>query len=262
MKNLRHGVLAAFCLCLLPSAASAALIASVEVAYELIPDGRTRYEYTLSNAPDSEFPLDLFLLDVGENVAIELETPFGWFADFAPDEQTFEILYQAEGSAALAPGESAKFIMLSAAFPDVLPYFVANLAQSSEEGGYVFDFTFAPTHAYPLRPGDTNSDGVVDVTDLNNVRNNFAKSGNPVLGDTDPFDGTVGLYDLNQVYNNYGRTYDQAMVPEPATAALALAFAVALVGLQISNVGIRMSKDVRMTNDPANGIIQTTPFVI
>jgi hypothetical protein len=230
MKYLRHGVLAALCSCWLHQGASAALIASVEVAYELVPDGRTRYEYTLSNATESSLSLDLFLLDVGEHVAIEFETPSGWFVDFAPDEQTFEILYQAEGNAALAPGESATFILLSPAFPDELPYFIANLVQSSEEGGYIFDFTMAPVRPYALRPGDTNADGVVDITDLNNVRNNLAASGNPVLGDTDPFDGTVGLYDLNQVYNNFGRNYNPTAVPEPATAGLVLAFAVVMAG--------------------------------
>jgi hypothetical protein len=229
MKYLRHGVLTALCLSLLNCAASAALIATVEVDFELIPDGRTRYEYTLSNAADSQFPLDLFLLDVGENVTVEFETPDGWLLDFAPAEQTYEVLYQALDGSELAPGESATFVMLSAASPDALPYFIANLALSSEEVGYVFGSTLAPVHAYALRPGDTNSDGVVDVKDLNNVRNNFAKSGNPILGDTDPYDGTVGLYDLNQVYNNFGRTY-ATPVPEPATAALALAFALAMAG--------------------------------
>ncbi len=229
MKHLRHGVLAALCFCLANSAASAALIATIEVGYELHPDGRTRYEYTLSNAAESEFPLDIFLLDVGENVSIEFETPEGWFMDFAPAEQTYEVLYQAFDGFALAPGDSATFVMLSAAFPDVLPYFIANLAQSSEEGGYIFDFTLAPVRPYPLRPGDTNADGVVDIKDLNNVRNNFANSGNPILGDTDPFDGTVGLYDLNQVRNNFGRTYAQP-VPEPSTAVLVLAFTIAMAG--------------------------------
>jgi hypothetical protein len=39
------------------------------------------------------------------------------------------------------------------------------------------------------QPGDTNDDGLVDLVDLNNVRNNFGASGQPVLGDTAPFDG-------------------------------------------------------------------------
>ena len=50
--------------------------------------------------------------------------------------------------------------------------------------------------------GDTNSDGGVDIVDLNNVRNNF---GSPGLGDTNG-DGTVDIVDLNNVRNNFGAT--------------------------------------------------------
>ncbi len=48
--------------------------------------------------------------------------------------------------------------------------------------------------------GDTNGDGLVDLVDLNNVRNNFGGVG---LGDTDG-NGTVDLDDLNAVRNNFG----------------------------------------------------------
>jgi hypothetical protein len=48
--------------------------------------------------------------------------------------------------------------------------------------------------------GDTNGDGVVDLTDLNNVRNNFGGAG---VGDTNG-DGIVDLVDLNAVRNNFG----------------------------------------------------------
>jgi CubicO group peptidase (beta-lactamase class C family) len=54
-------------------------------------------------------------------------------------------------------------------------------------------------------PGDTNDDGVVDLTDLNNVRNNFGATGEGVLGDTNG-DGIVDLTDLNNVRNNFGAT--------------------------------------------------------
>jgi hypothetical protein len=63
--------------------------------------------------------------------------------------------------------------------------------------------------------GDTNNDGVVDLVDLNNVRNNFGGEG---LGDTDN-DGDVDLSDLNAVRNNFGAVGANA-VPEPATLAL------------------------------------------
>jgi len=48
--------------------------------------------------------------------------------------------------------------------------------------------------------GDTDSNGTVDVTDLNNVRNNFGGLG---LGDADG-DGDVDVSDLNAVRNNFG----------------------------------------------------------
>jgi len=56
----------------------------------------------------------------------------------------------------------------------------------------------------PDQPGDTDGDGDVDITDLNNVRNNFGSQGNPVVGDTSPFDGDVNITDLNNVRNNFG----------------------------------------------------------
>jgi hypothetical protein len=69
----------------------------------------------------------------------------------------------------------------------------------------------------PNVPGDTNADGVVDLTDLNNVRNNFGGSG---LGDTNG-DGSIDLEDLNAVRNNFGATASPSAVPEPASFALA-----------------------------------------
>jgi len=67
-------------------------------------------------------------------------------------------------------------------------------------------------------PGDTNFDCVVDLDDLNNVRNHFGAAGNPVLGDANS-DGRVDIDDLNEVRNNFGA---MPAVPEPATALLAL----------------------------------------
>jgi len=50
--------------------------------------------------------------------------------------------------------------------------------------------------------GDTDSDGDVDLDDLNAVRNNFGAA-DPPAGDTDN-DGDVDLDDLNAVRNNFG----------------------------------------------------------
>jgi hypothetical protein len=67
-----------------------------------------------------------------------------------------------------------------------------------------------------LAPGDTNGDGLVDLTDLNNVRNHFGGTG---LGDTNA-DGVVDLEDLNAVRNNFGATASSAAVPEPGAGLL------------------------------------------
>jgi hypothetical protein len=67
-----------------------------------------------------------------------------------------------------------------------------------------------------LLPGDTNFDHVVDLSDLNNVRNNF---GGNWLGDTLPFDGVVDLGDMNAVRNNFG-SMGSTIIPEPASFAL------------------------------------------
>ncbi len=101
-------------------------------------------------------------------------------------------------------------------FPDQTfgePFFGPNL---------LFRTTSAP------QPGDTNSDGRVDLEDLNNVRNSFGQAGDPVLGDTPPFDGQVNLDDLNAVRNNFGTVQANA-VPEPNAGLLAALFAAVLL---------------------------------
>ncbi|MDZ4783830.1 MAG: PEP-CTERM sorting domain-containing protein [Planctomycetia bacterium] len=65
--------------------------------------------------------------------------------------------------------------------------------------------------------GDTDTDGDVDITDLNNVRNNFSGTG---LGDTDG-DNDVDITDLNNVRNNFGAGPGANAVPEPGSMALA-----------------------------------------
>lgn len=79
--------------------------------------------------------------------------------------------------------------------------------------------------AIPATPGDTNGDGAVDLTDLNNVRNNFGGQG---LGDTDA-DGDIDLTDLNNVRNGFGASSSVA-VPEPSSGVFALA-AIAIIGI-------------------------------
>lgn len=79
-------------------------------------------------------------------------------------------------------------------------------------------------------PGDTNNDGVVDLADLNEVRNRFGRPMYGIdlqLGDTLPFDGQVDLNDLNVVRNSFGATLKP--VPEPATGLLLAAAITCLI---------------------------------
>jgi len=65
--------------------------------------------------------------------------------------------------------------------------------------------------------GDTNGDGLVNIDDLNNVRNNFGATGaadGSLAGDAFPFDGLVNIDDLNAVRNDFGA--GTAVVPEPS----------------------------------------------
>lgn len=79
--------------------------------------------------------------------------------------------------------------------------------------------------------GDSNLDGVVDLTDLNVIRNNFgAVLPKEMAGDTLPYDGVVDLEDLNRVRNNFGSSMQP--VPEPATVQLLGLFALAGIPLR------------------------------
>jgi len=70
--------------------------------------------------------------------------------------------------------------------------------------------------------GDTTPcDDVVNIDDLNGVRNNFGTGDGSditgIPGDTVPFDGFVNIDDLNGVRNNFGAMADPLAVPEPGT---------------------------------------------
>jgi PEP-CTERM motif len=81
------------------------------------------------------------------------------------------------------------------------------------------NFAFNITSTSPL-PGDTNNDGVVDLRDLNDVKDYFGTDGS-LGGDADA-NGVVNLTDLNLVKNNFGNTAFgfSTAVPEPASAML------------------------------------------
>jgi Aspartyl protease len=96
----------------------------------------------------------------------------------------------------------------------------------------IFDFTaddwsmrldVNPAFYNVVLPGDTNADGVVNLTDLNNVKDYFGTDGS--LGGATNADGVVNLTDLNDVKNNFGQSLPSAglnAVPEPASLLLCL----------------------------------------
>jgi hypothetical protein len=98
------------------------------------------------------------------------------------------------------------------------------------ESDYIWDLTQLYTSGevtlLSVLMGDTNADGVVDLADLNNVRNHFGSDG---PGDTNS-DGIVDLKDLNAVRNNFGATAGEAAVPEPS-AVLLLSLGALAIGI-------------------------------
>ena len=73
--------------------------------------------------------------------------------------------------------------------------------------------------------GDVNGDALIDLVDLNAVRNQFGEPGTADLNG----DGLVGLADLNEVRNSFAGQ-DAVPVPEPPAGLLALA-ALAMIAL-------------------------------
>ncbi len=69
-------------------------------------------------------------------------------------------------------------------------------------------------------PGDTNGDRIVDLADLNAVRNHFGEAGESVPGDTYPFDGIVDLADVNAVRDHFGSARGARSTPEPSSLCL------------------------------------------
>lgn len=92
-----------------------------------------------------------------------------------------------------------------------------------------------------LIPGDTNSDGVVDLSDLNNVLNHFGDSGPGLVGDINA-DGAVDLSDLNDVLNHFGDAAAPtglSVVPEPG--------AVGLLGVAAAGLVLRRRQGVNVS---------------
>lgn len=93
--------------------------------------------------------------------------------------------------------------------PDTEADYVVYLTVTDDDGGVGTRSTTVRVPGGDVIPvaGDTNGDGVVDLIDLNNVRNNFGGTG---TGDTND-DGIVDLVDLNAVRNNFGASGSPAI---------------------------------------------------
>jgi len=98
--------------------------------------------------------------------------------------------------------------------------------------------------------GDSNLDGVVDIEDLNRVRNHFGAyyfHSDAPHGDTLPYDGVVNIEDLNRVRNNFGASIIAQSVPEPTTLTLT---ALATLGLACIAASRRCWRTLRFAQSP------------
>jgi hypothetical protein len=95
-------------------------------------------------------------------------------------------------------------------------------------------FELYPGGIPPLE-GDTNADQVVNITDLNEVRNNFGSSG---LGDLNQ-NGVVDIADLNAVRNAFGTDFGYTLGPEhqvPAGEAVPEPPSITLLAVAVAGV--------------------------
>mgnify|MGYP006374846049 CR=1 FL=1 len=97
-------------------------------------------------------------------------------------------------------------------------------------------------------PGDTNGDEVVDLEDLNNVRNNFGGTG---LGDADS-DLIVDLNDLNYVRNHFGAGAAEP-VPEPLELSVAWIAAAFDIHQNVEGAHV-LGQFERLAHDHASGL--------
>lgn len=150
------------------------------------------------------------------NVAIEIN---GWteFAytefNFPGGQQSINIRDFWPGSEMTVRHGPGAFVRV---FSDTPDYRVTNPGIGPDvlflHGGYINVYAPSDWLMYTnedLPAGDTNADRVVDVSDLNNVRNLFGSHDS--AGDALPKDGMIGIEDLNAVRNTFGHSTPQAV---------------------------------------------------
>jgi streptogramin lyase len=127
--------------------------------------------------------------------------------DFVTSEGTAESArdFKANsGTVTFAPGQTIQTILVETindAAAELDEMFTVELSNPS--GALVTDGIGLATISDQDVAGDANGDGIVNLADLNAVRNNFGASGAGVSGDTNG-DGQVTLDDLNAVRNKFG----------------------------------------------------------
>ncbi len=183
--------------------------------------------------PPDEFPIDVILRDsdsaqdtgsirlVVQNIAPEAsilglhtENPVGELVALTAgvaDPGTLDVFaydWRVERNGVLfASGTQQNFNFT----PDVKGTYVVRLTVQDDDGGIDTVVANVRVPGGENVEGDTNGDGIVDLIDLNNVRNNFGGVG---LGDTND-DGIVDLVDLNTVRNNFGADSAQVVIQSP-----------------------------------------------
>jgi hypothetical protein len=84
---------------------------------------------------------------------------------------------------------------------------------------------FEPTAFLIRRAGDVNSDGVVDIFDINLVSVHWGESGPTADANGD---GTINIFDINLISAHWTPSGGAVAVPEPSSFSLA---ALAIAGL-------------------------------
>jgi len=202
-----------------------------------LPGGTTTFDVTHrylddpAGPPPDEFPIDVILRDADgaqdtdslritvRNAApqatitgLQTENPVGELVSLTSQVydpgtlDTFTYAWRVERDGVLfASGVDPQFSFT----PDAEGIYAVQLTVRDDDDGVDVVTASIRVPGDNMLTGDTNADGVVDLVDLNNVRNNFGGAG---LGDTDG-DGDVDLEDLNAVRNNFG-----ASLPAPGSS--------------------------------------------
>jgi hypothetical protein len=152
--------------------------------YRYAPSSIAAFTVTLS-APSAEQITVQFQTNDGSAFAGHDYVTTGGIVTFAPGQTTQSILVATVDSSGHEFDETFEVVL------------------SNATGALIADGNGVATISDNDVAGDANGDGIVNLADLNAVRNNFGASGANVSGDTNG-DGLVNLNDLNAVRNNFG----------------------------------------------------------